>query len=123
MVKKRVVSVLLCLAMIGALIIPIEVVAVSNDTSFSAMLMRAEALVNYEWVPSERIYTWNDNEYNGKNYFEAGETVRGVPYTLFSWELGFDGLLSLEQYKTKSSINYSTTAYCNSVSAERTGPA
>lgn len=102
-----------------------EVVAVtgSSETSFTCMLERAEALINYEWVPSERIYTWNGNEYNGKKYFEAGETVKGVPYTLFSRELGFDGLLSLEQYKAKSSVNYSTERYCNSVSAIRVGPA
>lgn len=92
------------------------------SVKFSDMLMRAEALVNYEWTPSERIYTWNDNLYNGKNYFEKGEIVKGVPYTLFAWELGFDGLLSLEQYDKVASINYSTEAYCNSVSANRIGP-
>lgn len=117
-------SILLSLAMLGAFVPTIEAVALTEntETSFSSMLERAEALINYEWVPSERIYTWNDNEYNGKNYFEAGETVKGVPYTLFTWELGFDSLLSLEQYKSKSSVNYSTTRYCNSVSAQRIGP-
>ena len=117
-------SIMLSLAMLGAFIPTIEAVALTDnvDTSFSSMLERAEALINYEWVPSERIYTWNDNEYNGKNYFEAGETVKGVPYTLFTWELGFDSLLSLEQYKSKSAVNYSTTRYCNSVSAQRIGP-
>lgn len=106
-------SILLSLAMLGAFVPTIEAVALTEntETSFSSMLERAEALINYEWVPSERIYTWNDNEYNGKNYFEAGETVKGVPYTLFTWELGFDSLLSLEQYKSKSSVNYSTTRY------------
>lgn len=95
----------------------------SKETTLSAMTARAEALVNFEWTPTERIDTWNGNVYNGKTYFEAGETVKGVPYTLFSWELGFDSLLSLEQYESKSASNYSTTRYCNSVAAERTGPA
>ncbi len=91
-------------------------------TSFSDMLARAEAIVNYTWTPSRRIATWNDNPYNGKNYFEAGETVVGMPYTLFSWELGVDSLLSLEQYDNIAANNYSVTAYCNSMNAERTGP-
>lgn len=122
---KHLILLMLILAILCSIIVPMEAVAeiASKETSFSSMLKRAEALINYEWVPSERIYTWNGNEYNGKKYFEAGETVKGVPYTLFSWELGFDSLLSLEQYKSKSSINYSTERYCNSVSANRIGPA
>ena len=95
---------------------------VVTEANFSKMLERAEAIVNYEWTPTQRIETWNENPYNGKMYFEEGETVKGVPYTLFSWELGVDGLLSLEQYKSKASINYSTEAYCNSVAANRVGP-
>ena len=94
----------------------------TNESSFTSMLNRAEAIINYEWIPQERIYTWNDNLYQGKNYFEKGETIKGVPYTLFSWELGFDSLLSLEQYKEKAVANYSTSAYCSSMGAERTGP-
>ena len=123
-VRQLLVSVM-SLIMLSTLLMPMNAFAVTTkgETDFTAMLERAEALVNYEWIPSERIYTWNDNEYNGKNYFEAGETVKGVPYTLFSWELGFDSLLSLEQFKTKSSVNYSTEKYCNSVSANRIGPA
>lgn len=122
---KHLILLMLILAILCSIIVPMEAVAeiASKETSFSSMLKRAEALINYEWVPSERIYTWNGNEYKGKKYFEAGETVKGVPYTLFSWELGFDSLLSLEQYKSKSSINYSTEKYCNSVSANRVGPA
>lgn len=95
---------------------------VVTEGSYSKMLERAEAIVNYEWIPTQRIDVWNENPYNGKMYFEAGEKVKGVPYTLFSWELGVDGLLSLEQYKEKAAINYSTEAYCNSVAANRVGP-
>ena len=123
---KKMLSLLLSLLLLGTLMLPANAVTLeqeSSETSFSYMVERAEALVNYEWIPQERIYTWNDNLYNGKNYFEAGETVKGVPYTLFSWELGFDGLLSLEQYKEKASMNYSTSAYCNSVNDYRVGPA
>lgn len=86
------------------------------------MLARAEAAVNYEWVPTQDIAVWNENPYNGKMYFPAGETVKGVPYTLFFSEIGVDSLLSLEEFKDKVDINYSTTAYCNSVGAMRTGP-
>lgn len=121
----RVILFTLSLTFIMNLILPAVAVIEQqeSETDFVHMLQRAEALINYEWIPSQRIYTWNGNEYNGKKYFEAGETVKGVPYTLFSWELGFDGLLSLEQYKSKSSINYSTERYCNSVLADRIGPA
>lgn len=94
----------------------------SESEVLEQMLGRAEAIVNYEWTPTQRIAVWNENSYNGKMYFEAGETVVGMPYTLFSWELNVDSLLSLEQFKDKVSENYSTTAYCNSVEATRTGP-
>ncbi len=87
------------------------------------MKERAEAIVNYEWVPAQDIEVWNENPYNGLNYFPAGEIVTGMPYTLFYNELGVDSLLSLNQYEAVVSENYSTTAYCTSVSAERTGPA
>lgn len=92
------------------------------DTTLTAMLSRAQAIVDYEWVPSRRIATWNDNPYQGKNYFEAGETVKGMPYTLFSWELGVDSLLSLEQYRAKVSENYDASAYCLGAKGDRTGP-
>lgn len=95
----------------------------SESEVFEQMLERAEAIVNYEWTPTQRIAVWNENPYNGKMYFEVGETVIGMPYTLFSWELDVDSLLSLDQFKEKVSENYSTTAYCNSVGATRTGPA
>ena len=106
-------------------IIPFSAFATDDNTKaevFEEMLARAEAIVNYEWVPTQRIDTWNENAYNGRYYFEEGETVIGMPYTLFSWELGFDSLLSLNQYKSKASQNYSTTTYCNSVAENRTGP-
>lgn len=93
-----------------------------KNKKFSAMLSRAEAAVNYEWIPTQDIAVWNENPYNGKMYFPAGEKVKGVPYTLFFSEIGVDSLLSLEEFKNKVDINYSTTAYCNSVGAMRTGP-
>lgn len=93
-----------------------------TDDLFSEMFARAEAIVNYEWIPTQDIEVWNENPSNGKMYFPAGESVIGMPYTLFSWEFGFDSLLSLEQFKRKETSNYSTTAYCSSVSATRTGP-
>lgn len=96
--------------------------AEQNGNSYSQMLGRAEKIVNYEWVPAQRIYTWNENYYNGKKYFEEGETVKGIPYTLFSWELGFDSLLSSEQYNDIAKNNYSTERYCNSVAENRIGP-
>ena len=97
--------------------------AVDYPTDFSAMLGRAEAIVNYEWIPSDDIAVWNENPYNGSMYFKKGETIKGMPYTLFAYELGFDSLLSLEQYKKVAAENYSLTKYCTSVGANRTGPA
>lgn len=94
----------------------------NKNEVFDGMLERAEAIVNYEWIPVQDIEVWNENPYNGKMYFPAGEPVIGMPYTLFSWEFGFDSLLSFEQFKAKVNINYSTTAYCSSMSAMRTGP-
>ncbi len=95
----------------------------AEGTSFSDMLARAEAIVNYTWVPQQRIATWNENPYQGSMYFEKGQTVIGMPYTLFSWELGVDSLLSLEQFQAKVSDNYTASAYCNSVGQNRVGPA
>ena len=89
---------------------------------FIQMLERAEAIVNYEWIPNQNMDVWNENPYNGKMYFEGGKTVIGMPYTLFSYELGFDSLLSFSQFKFKENQNYSTTAYCSSVGDTRTGP-
>ena len=93
-----------------------------SSTTYEAMLARAEAIVNYTWTPSQDIATWNGNRYNGLTYFPAGSTVVGEPYTLFTSEVVSWSLCSLEQYTTKAGSNYSATAYCNSVSATRTGP-
>lgn len=118
---KSLLSVFLALALL--IINPVSAEAITEkDEIFSAMLARAEAFVNYEWIPAQDIEVWNENPYNGKMYFPAGEVVKGVPYTLFFSELGVDSLLSLEEFKSKVDINYSTTAYCNSVGAMRTGP-
>lgn len=96
--------------------------ATAEDLVFSRMLERAQAIVNYEWVPAQRMDVWNENPYNGKMYFEAGETVIGMPYTLFTSEFNVDSLLSLPQYEEKAALNYSSTAYCKSLGADRTGP-
>ena len=93
-----------------------------SSTSLAAMKERAEAIINYQWTPSQDIATWNGNSYNGRTYFKKGETVKGVPYTLFTTEVVSFSLLSLAQYKSKASANYSATAYCVSTSATRTGP-
>lgn len=94
----------------------------STSTDYAGMKSRADAILNYTWTPTQRIETWNGNKYNGRTYFEAGETVSGMPYTLFTSEVTSDSLLSLAQYVRKAGSNYSTTAYCNSTSANRTGP-
>ncbi len=118
---RAIIALVLVLSFLSAFYVPMETSA-ATSTKFSAMLARAEALCNYEWTPTSRIYTWNGNKYNGKTYFEKGETVKGVPYTLFFYDFGFDSLLSLEQYKAVASKNYSTTAYAEAVGANRTGP-
>lgn len=91
--------------------------------AFQKMHDRAEEIVNYEWIPSSRIDVWNENPYNGKMYFEAGEVVRGVPYTLFARELGVRSMVTLQQYKTVADKNYSVTHFCKAVWEMRTGPA
>ncbi len=91
--------------------------------AFQEMFARAEEIVSYEWVPSTRIDTWNENPYNGKMYFEAGEVVRGMPYTLFATELGFRSMITLQQYREVAGMNYSVTRFCKAVWEMRTGPA
>ncbi len=93
--------------------------------NLTAMRNRAEAIVNYEWVPSVNISTWNKSKYNGSTVFKSGDTIVGMPYTLFTSEIEgiSDSLLSLAQYKSKATSNFSSSAYCVSVSANRTGPA
>ena len=94
----------------------------SDSTTFSAMKARAEALVNYEWTPSQRINTWNGNTYKGKTYFEAGEAVKGVPYTLFTSEVVSRSQCSLSDYQNVVGSNHSTSTYCVSTGSTRTGP-
>lgn len=127
--KKRMLSILLVIVMLMCSMpmnenaIDLFSIDASAETSLSAMKERAEAIINYEWVPSQNISTWNGNLYNGRNYFKKGETVKGVPYTLFTTEVVSFSLLSLSQYKTKASLNYSATAKCASVNYNtRTGP-
>lgn len=120
--SKRILSMVLAICLSLTMLPAVTIQAEAATVTFSEMLARAEAIVNYTWIPNQRIYTWNGSNYNGKTYFESGETVVGMPYTLFSWELGVDSPLSLTQYQAKVSSNYSTTTYCNSVGANRTGP-
>lgn len=122
MCTKRVLCVVLSVIFLLAMVSVNSFAADSSNVLFNEMLERAETIVNYEWIPTQDIDVWNENPYNGKMYFPAGEIVKGMPYTLFSWEFGFDSLLSFEQFKKKVNINYSTTAYCSSMSAMRTGP-
>lgn len=122
---KRILSVLLAVLMLLSIVpmsdMGIEASAAST-TTLSAMKERAEAIINYKWTPSQDIYTWNGNTYNGRNYFKKGETITGMPYTLFTTEVVSFSLLSLTQYKTKATSNYSATAYCVSTNSNRTGP-
>ena len=90
--------------------------------AFQEMFDRAEALVNFAWVPSSRIDTWNENLYNGKTYFEAGEVVRGVPYTLFAYELGVRSGVTLQEYAALADKNYSVCHFCKAVWEMRSGP-
>lgn len=124
---KKVLALIITFVILASSATVFYVYAVPTDSAgkvFDSMLQRAEAIVNYEWVPSQRIDVWNENPYNGKMYFEAGETVVGMPYTLFTSEFGVDSLMSLEQYKKVASSNYSATTICKSVRGEpeRTGP-
>ena len=81
------VSLLLVCCFLSALYVPMEMKAsAATSTKFSAMLARAEALCNYEWVPTSNIYTWNGNSYKGRNYFKKGETVKG--YAFFDAKAG-----------------------------------
>ena len=121
--RKRIMLTLLSILLIfSSMPVSISTAAIETSDVFAQMLERAEAIVNYEWVPSQRIDVWNKNPYNGKMYFEKGETVKGMPYSLFYNEFGVDSLLSLEQYKRVADINYSDTKYCISVNDMRTGP-
>lgn len=89
---------------------------------FQEMLGRAEEIVNFAWTPGSRIDVWNENPYNDKMYFEAGEVVHGMPYTLFASELGFRSMITLQEYKALADKNYSVTHFCKAVWEMRTGP-
>ncbi|MBQ6430738.1 MAG: S-layer homology domain-containing protein [Oscillospiraceae bacterium] len=89
---------------------------------FQQMHDRAEEIVIFAWTPSVRIDVWNENPYNGKMYFEAGEVVHGMPYTLFARELGFKSMITLREYKAVADKNYSVTHFCNAMWEMRTGP-
>lgn len=70
-----------------------------SGTSLTDMRNRAEAIVNYEWIPQNDIATWNYSQRdNGTTFFFTGETVKGVPYTQHNGN-------SLEQYKNLTSEN------------------
>ena len=120
-VISLVLAVIMCLSIVPMMDMGIEASA-AESTTFSAMKERAEAIINYKWTPSKNITTWNNNTYNGLPYFKKGETVTGMPYTLFTTEVVSYSLLSLSQYKSKASSNYSATAYCVSTGSNRTGP-
>ncbi|MBQ4267731.1 MAG: fibronectin type III domain-containing protein [Clostridia bacterium] len=123
---KKILSLMLVLIMCFSVVpmtdLGIEVSAADYPTDLNSMRARADAIVEYEWIPAQNINTWNGNTYNGRTYFKKGEIVTGMPYTLFTSEVVGDSLLSLYQYKGKAKSNYSTTAYCNSTSSNRTGP-
>lgn len=125
MIGKRVLLLLLTAVILIASLpwYAMPAVAASYPTEYGNMRARAEAIINYKWVPSVDIATWNNSTYNGAKVFRKGTTVTGMPYSLFVYELGFDSLLSLAQYQKFVGSNYSTTKYCVSVSATRTGPA
>lgn len=124
--KKRILSLLMALLLTfgcAAWAMP-EKADAATSTAFSAMVRRAEEMSNYRWTPTEKIMVWNpvENEYRGLNYFPKGKEVVGMPYTLFTSELGFSSLKSFNQYKQVTDKNRTGTAYCNSVKAMRTGP-
>lgn len=118
---KKLLSVFLTAALLLALF-PCIAVQAAPAGLFEEMRARAEAIVNYQWVAGYRISTWNGSLYKGRDYFEEGEVVIGMPYTLFSTELGVNSLLSLQQYTYIAGDNYDTTFFCNAVGALRTGP-
>lgn len=124
---KRMISGLLALCLIAAFLPAMVVKAEAKETvKFSEMLARAEAMVNYEWTPKRNIKVWNDNQYEGKDYFLAGQTVKGMPFTLFTDEFGGAyGLVTFEEYKQleAGSGNYTASGYCGSTENKwRSGP-
>ena len=98
--------------------------AAVEASSLASMRARAEEIINYTWIPSRDIKTWNGNKYNGSSVFKKGQPVKGMPFCLFTTEVVDDySLKSLREYKNYAKSNYSATAKCNSVSGQwRTGP-
>ena len=95
----------------------------ASTESLVAMKTRAEAIINYEWTPSKDIRTWNNSLYNGSTVFPKGVPVKGVPFCLFTSEVVPRSQLTLSEYKSFASKNYSTTAICKSTKSKyRTGP-
>ena len=124
---KRMISGLLAICLIAAFLPAMAVKAEAKETvKFSEMLARAEAMVNYEWTPKRNIKVWHDNQYEGKDYFLAGQTVKGMPFTLFTDEFGGAyGLVTFEEYKQleAGSGNYTASGYCGSTKNQwRSGP-
>lgn len=118
---RKVIVFLLAAAMLLTLVPNLTVNAAPTGL-FEDMHARAEAIVNYQWLVGNDMATWNGSLYNGRDYFIEGEVVIGMPYTLFSSELGMRSLLSLQEYSYIAGDNYSTTFFCNSVGEFRTGP-
>ena len=93
------------------------------SANLSDMRARADAITDYVWTPTSDIETWKSSLYNGAAVFPKGVPVKGMPYTLFLWEVVKDSTLSLEEYKKVADKNYSTRAKCVSTNREyRTGP-
>jgi hypothetical protein len=92
------------------------------DPLLQAMINRADAIVNYSWVPSVDITGWEVSASKKTVIFSKGQTVKGMPYTLFTNEIVKDSLKSLAQYKVVAESNYSITKYCNASQGVRTGP-
>ena len=119
---RKICTFLLAVVLLFTLLPDMTVQAAPAAGAYEEMLARAEEIVNYPWVAGCRFSTWNGSLYNGRDYFEEGEVVIGMPYTLFSFELGLRSLVSLPQYTYVAGDNYSTTFFCNSVGEMRTGP-
>lgn len=119
---RKLLALVLSAALLLALLPDRGVLAAEPTGAFQEMFERAEEIVNFAWTPRVRIDVWNENPYNGNMYFEAGEVVHGMPYTLFYRELGFKSMITLREYKAVAEQNYSVTHFCNAVWQMRTGP-
>lgn len=61
--------------------------AAVEASSLASMRARAEEIINYTWIPSRDIKTWNGNKYNGSSVFKKGQPVKGMPFCLFTTEV------------------------------------